>query len=157
MIREEQIGPLKILFGRHPSYPYCNTLLVKDQRTMLVDPACEEKTLRLLASEEKVDFLFNTHYHPDHIRYNPLFGGAELLVHRADAPCFRSLDAMAEWVGVKGTNYEEAWKSSVKIAFTFLANHLKSNPWYFPGLDLCGRDQRVNSCPKGEDERPRGR
>jgi glyoxylase-like metal-dependent hydrolase (beta-lactamase superfamily II) len=119
MIREEQIGPLKILFGRHPSYPYCNTLLVKDRRTMLVDPACEEKALRRLASEEKIDLLFNTHYHPDHIRYNAFFGGVELLVHRADSPCFRSLDAMAEWVGVKGTIYEEAWKSSLTETFGY--------------------------------------
>lgn len=119
MIQTQQIGPVKIFFGKLPSYPYCNTLLVKGRQTLLVDPACEEKTLRGLAAEEKIDYLFNTHYHPDHIRYNPLFDGIDFFTHRDDAPCFRSLDSMAEWVGVKGTPYEPTWKATMTKAFGF--------------------------------------
>ena len=119
MIQTQQIGPVKIFFGKLPYYPYCNTLLVKGRQTLLVDPACEEKALRRLAAEEKIDFLFNTHYHPDHIRYNPLFDGIDFLTHRDDAPCFRSLDSMAEWVGVKGTPYEQTWKDTLTKAFGF--------------------------------------
>jgi len=119
MIQVQEIGPLKIFFGKHSTYPYCNTLFIKDQRTLLVDPSCEEESLRSLAAEEKIDLLFNTHYHPDHIRYNPLFEAAEFWAHRSDAPCFRSLDSMAEWVGVKGTKYEKAWKASLIETFHF--------------------------------------
>jgi glyoxylase-like metal-dependent hydrolase (beta-lactamase superfamily II) len=119
MIQTQQIGPVKIFFGKLPSYPFCNTLLVKGRQTLLVDPACEEKALRKLAGREKIDTLFNTHYHPDHIRYNPLFEGLEFWAHREDAPCFRSLDSMAEWVGVKGTPYEPAWKATLIKAFGF--------------------------------------
>jgi glyoxylase-like metal-dependent hydrolase (beta-lactamase superfamily II) len=93
--------------------------LIQDGRTLLVDPACEEKAVQLLAADGKIDLLFNTHYHPDHIRYNGLFAGVEFMAHREDAPCFRSLDSMAEWVGVKGTEYEEAWKSSMTEYFGF--------------------------------------
>ena len=119
MIQVQEIGPLKIFFGKHSTYPYCNTLFIKDQRTLLVDPSCEEESLRSLAAEEKIDLLFNTHCHPDHIRYNPLFEAAEFWAHRSDAPCFRSLDSMAEWVGVKGTKYEKAWKASLIETFHF--------------------------------------
>jgi glyoxylase-like metal-dependent hydrolase (beta-lactamase superfamily II) len=119
MIQTKEIGPVKIFFGKFPSYPYCNTLLVKGRQTLLVDPACEEKPLRELAAGERIDFLFNTHYHPDHIRYNPLFDGIEFWTHREDAPCFRSLDSMAEWVGVKDTPYEQNWKTSMMIDFGF--------------------------------------
>jgi len=119
MTPTQNIGPVKIFFGKLPSYPYCNTLLIRDRRTLLVDPACEEESLRLLAAQEKIDFLFATHYHPDHIRHLGLFGGMDLLVHRADAPCFRSLDSMAEWVGVKGTIYEKDWKISMVRDFGF--------------------------------------
>jgi glyoxylase-like metal-dependent hydrolase (beta-lactamase superfamily II) len=119
MIQTQQIGPVKIFFGKLPFYPYCNTLLVKGRQTLLVDPACEEKALRRLAAEERIDCLFNTHYHPDHIRYNPLFDGIDFLTHRDDAPCFRSLDSMAEWVGVKGTPYEQTWKDTLTKAFGF--------------------------------------
>jgi glyoxylase-like metal-dependent hydrolase (beta-lactamase superfamily II) len=119
MIQVQQIGPVKIFFGKHASYPYCNTLLVKGQQSMLVDPACEEKALRALQAGERIDFLFNTHYHPDHIRYNALFNGIEMGAHREDAPCFRSLDSMAEWVGVKGTVYEKNWKTSMVRTFGF--------------------------------------
>ena len=119
MIQTQQIGPVKIFFGKLPSYPYCNTLLVKGRQTLLVDPACEERALRALAGNEKIDYLFNTHYHPDHIRYNPLFDGIDFWTHRDDAPCFRSLDSMAEWVGVKGTPYEQTWKATLTKAFGF--------------------------------------
>jgi glyoxylase-like metal-dependent hydrolase (beta-lactamase superfamily II) len=119
MIQVQEIGPLKIFFGKHSTYPYCNTLFIKDQRILLVDPSCEEQLLRSLAAEEKIDLLFNSHYHPDHIRYNALFEAAEFWVHRSDAPCFRSLETMAEWVGVKGTDYERAWKASLIKTFGF--------------------------------------
>lgn len=119
MIQVREIGPVKILFGKLPFYPYCNTLLIKDELTLLVDPACEENALRAAVANERVDFLFNTHYHPDHIRYNGLFDSVEFWVHREDAPCFRSLDSMAEWVGVKGTEYEKDWRSSMSQSFEF--------------------------------------
>jgi len=119
MRKIQEIGPIKIIFGKFPVYPYCNTLLIKNARTLLVDPACEEKALRAEVAKEKIDFLFNTHYHPDHIRFNNLFDGVEFLAHREDAPCFRSLDSMAEWVGVKGTEYEKAWRASMIESFGF--------------------------------------
>ncbi|NWF55105.1 MAG: MBL fold metallo-hydrolase, partial [Syntrophaceae bacterium] len=119
MIQIQEIGPVKIYFGKLSSYPYCNTLLVKGRQTLLVDPACEERILRALAEKERIDYLFNTHYHPDHIRYNPFFEGAEFWTHRDDAPCFRSLDSMAEWVGVKGTPYEKNWKTTLTRTLGF--------------------------------------
>jgi glyoxylase-like metal-dependent hydrolase (beta-lactamase superfamily II) len=119
MIKVRDIGPVKILFGKFPAFPYCNTLLIRDGQTLLVDPACEPKALRALADDGGIDFLFNTHYHPDHIRYNRFFPGAEFMAHREDAPCFRSLDSMAEWVGIKGTQYEKGWKSSLIEDFGF--------------------------------------
>jgi glyoxylase-like metal-dependent hydrolase (beta-lactamase superfamily II) len=119
MIKVRDIGPVRILFGKFPVFPHCNTLLIRDARTLLVDPACDEKALQALAADGRIDFLFNTHYHPDHIRYNRLFRGVEFVAHRLDAPCFRSLDSMAEWVGVRGTEYEKDWKSSMTEYFGF--------------------------------------
>ena len=119
MIKIQDIGPVRILFGKFPVFPYCNTLLIRDGQTLLVDPACEQKAMQSLAADGGVDFLFNTHYHSDHIRYNRFFPAAEFMTHREDAPCFRSLDSMAEWVGIKGTEYEERWKSSMVKDFGF--------------------------------------
>jgi len=138
MIQTQQIDPVKIFFGKLPSYPYCNTLLVKGRQTLLADPACEEKVLRTLAGGEKIDILFNTHYHPDHIRYNPLFDGIEFWTHRDDAPCFRSLDSMAEWVGVKGTPYEQTWKATLTKAFGFRARQKVTEVEDGTTLDLGG-------------------
>jgi glyoxylase-like metal-dependent hydrolase (beta-lactamase superfamily II) len=119
MIKTQEIGPLKILFGKHPTYPYCNTVWIRDRQSLVADPSCDGKALADLAVQEKVDFLFNSHYHADHLRYNSLFDGAVFLAHRADAPCFRSLDRMAEWAGVLGTEYEKAWRSSLTNFFAF--------------------------------------
>jgi len=138
MIQTQEIGPVKIFFGKLPSYPYCNTLLVKGRQALLVDPACEEKALRDLAAGERIDFLFNTHYHPDHIRYNPLFDGIEFWTHRDDAPCFRSLDSMAEWVGVKNTPYEQNWKASLMNDFGFRERKVVKEIEDGTALDLGG-------------------
>jgi hydroxyacylglutathione hydrolase len=119
MVKTQEIGPPKILFGKHPTYPYCNTFWIRDRRSFVADPSCDGKVLTDLATQEKVDFLFNSHYHADHLRYNSLFDGAIFLAHRADAPCFRSLDRMAEWAGVRGTEYEKAWRSSLTDFFGF--------------------------------------
>jgi len=56
------IGPVKILFGKLSFYLYCSTLLIKDERTRLVDPGCEEKALRAFMATKKIDFFFKTHY-----------------------------------------------------------------------------------------------
>jgi len=119
MVKIRNIGPAQILFGRLPYYPYCNTVWLRGRKTLLVDPGCEEKTLRHLSQKEKVDYLFNTHYHPDHIRYNHFFQDAEFSAPAGDAPCFRSLDCMAEYVGVKETRYETAWKKQLRETFGF--------------------------------------
>ncbi len=119
MVKELKIGPITIFFGRLPYYPYCNTYRVQGQKTLLVDPACEEKTLRHLRANGTVDFLFNTHYHPDHIRYNRLFPEAQCFIHAEDAPCLRSVDSMAEYVGVQGTAYEKGWRKNLLETFGF--------------------------------------
>jgi glyoxylase-like metal-dependent hydrolase (beta-lactamase superfamily II) len=119
MVKSLKVGPITILFGRLPAYPHCNTVWIRGRENLLVDPACDEMALRELAKNGNIEFLFNTHYHPDHIRYNGLFPKAKWLAHGQDAPCLRSLDSMAEWVGVKGTRWEKEWRRNLLENFGF--------------------------------------
>ncbi len=82
----------------------------------IIDPGASEKTLEKLLRNHKIDLVINTHYHFDHIRFNYLFRDAEIHLNKYDAPCFKSLDALAERLGIAevyGTSAVKKWKRTI--------------------------------------------
>jgi glyoxylase-like metal-dependent hydrolase (beta-lactamase superfamily II) len=81
-------------------YPFSHSLLLKGRRlTMLVDAGMGGGRAEELARKEKVDLLFLTHGHEDHLAHLPLFGEAKALCHREDAPAVRSVDRLEALYG----------------------------------------------------------
>jgi len=69
------------------------TLVVAGNRTIVVDTAIPSRERYIVNMLERctlspgdVDTVINTHLHPDHVGCNHLFGNAEFLVHREEAP-----------------------------------------------------------------------
>jgi len=73
-------------------YPNSHSLLIKDDVSVIIDPACREEQMSELASENGIDIVLNTHYHEDHRTYNYLFNGAGLYVHELDARGYGPVD-----------------------------------------------------------------
>jgi hydroxyacylglutathione hydrolase len=97
-------------------FPYCNTILITDEVNAIIDPGAGERTLEKVLRNHRVDLVINTHYHFDHIRFNYLFRDAEIHLNKYDAPCFKSLDALAERLGileVYGIGAVEKWKRTI--------------------------------------------
>lgn len=97
-------------------FPYCNTVLITDEVNAIIDPGAGERTLEKVLKNNRVDLVINTHYHFDHIRFNYLFGDAEIHLNRYDAPCFKSLDVLAERLGileVYGIRAVKKWKRTI--------------------------------------------
>ena len=73
-------------------YPLCHSLFVKDNTSLVIDPACREETMRELTAGPGVDIVLNTHYHEDHRTFNYHFDGASLHVHELDAHGYGSIE-----------------------------------------------------------------
>ncbi|MBU2645465.1 MBL fold metallo-hydrolase [bacterium] len=77
-------------------YPHCHALFIDDHLRVLIDPACDDRVLKRLASEKPIDVIINSHCHEDHFLNNYLFPEAELWVHEKEAPMFRSIETLLD-------------------------------------------------------------
>ncbi len=104
-------------------YPDCHGLLVRDDTTAIVDPACREGLMREIASNGGVDIVLNTHYHEDHRIYNYVFADARLLVHELDAHGYGDVeDFISGFSVVKSPQIKQVWEA-------FLAETCKYRPY----------------------------
>jgi len=116
-LTEKSCGHVKVVKGEENGrFPHCNAILINDEVKAIIDPGAGEKTLEKLLRNHEVDLVINTHYHFDHIRFNYLFRDAEIHLNKYDAPCFKSLDVLAERLGileVYGIRAVEKWKRTI--------------------------------------------
>lgn len=73
-------------------YPFSHSLYVKDDVSVIIDPACREELMLDLGSKHAADVVLNTHYHEDHRTFNYCFDGAGLYAHELDAPGYGPVD-----------------------------------------------------------------
>jgi len=111
------LGHIKVVRGeRNGRFPHCNTIFIADEVNAIIDPGAGKKTLEKLLRNHRIDLVINTHYHFDHIWFNYLFKDAEIHLNKYDAPCFKSLDALAERLGileVYGIRAVKKWKKTI--------------------------------------------
>lgn len=97
--RDRALGRVTVLGGeRGGRYPHGNSLLIAgSEETLLIDPS-----LSLIGRDALpfADRVLNSHCHEDHVAGNHLYPRAPLLLHEADLPGIRSLDAMMEIYGM---------------------------------------------------------
>ena len=92
-------------------YPDCHGLLVRDDTSVIIDPACREALMRNIASGGAVDIVLNTHYHEDHRIYNYVFEGARLLVHELDAHGYGTVeDFMNGFAMARSPQLKQLWE-----------------------------------------------
>ncbi len=114
---EKNHGHVKVVRGEENGrFPHCNTILITDEVNAIIDPGAGEKILEKLLKKYHIDLVIDTHYHFDHIWFNYLFRDAEIHLNKYDAPCFKSLDALAERLGIQevyGIEGVEKWKKTI--------------------------------------------
>ena len=97
--RDRTLGRVTVLSGeRGGRYPHGNSLLVTgSEETMLIDPS-----LSLIGRDSLpfADRVLNSHCHEDHVAGNHLYPKVPWLLHEADLPGIRSLDAMMAIYGM---------------------------------------------------------
>ena len=61
-------------------FPYSHSFLITDETTVLIDTGCGIGTLKGLKKEYKIDYIINSHTHPDHSSGNWLFRDRPIFV-----------------------------------------------------------------------------
>lgn len=79
-------------------FPYCNCLLIEDDKRVLLDTSFGQENLQELL-KKPVDIIVNTHFHEDHILNNYHFPEAEIWMHSQDAEGARSMDSFLQYYG----------------------------------------------------------
>ncbi|MFQ5819941.1 MAG: MBL fold metallo-hydrolase [Candidatus Heimdallarchaeota archaeon] len=77
-------------------FPYSNSLLIRDERTVLIDTGLESILVERIAKEYSVDLVINSHCHEDHIAGNYLFPESQICAHKLATPIIKSVDQLIE-------------------------------------------------------------
>jgi glyoxylase-like metal-dependent hydrolase (beta-lactamase superfamily II) len=98
-------------------FPFSHSLLIKDEKTVLVDTGCGLDVLQELKKKEKVDFIINSHSHADHIAGNWMFEGIPIHVPQEELSFNGSLMALSQRYA-EG-EFMEIWRRLVKTYMGF--------------------------------------
>ena len=113
----ENYGHVKVVSGEdNGRFPHCNAVLITDEINAIIDPGSGGKILGKVLENYRIDLVINTHYHFDHIWFNYLFRDAEIHLNKFDAACFKSLDVLAERLGIQevyGIEGVKKWKETI--------------------------------------------
>ena len=113
----EVFGPIHYLRGINSGrFPNNNALFIDDEIKAVIDPGSDPDELQKIEESNKIEYVFDSHYHYDHIRYNYIFKTAKIYLHEADAQLFQSLDRLAEAIGLPYLFDREAveqWKTQL--------------------------------------------
>jgi|TARA_Y100000310_G_scaffold340717_1_gene437493 glyoxylase-like metal-dependent hydrolase (beta-lactamase superfamily II) len=118
---EQEIGPVTILFGyENGKYPDGNAILVKGaQETVVIDPC-----LGVVARKDRlprVDRVFHSHAHEDHLSGSHLFADVPWYVHGEDLAGVQSLDGMMAMYGVEGPG-QPLFRRMIETQFNYMPN-----------------------------------
>lgn len=103
--------------GNRGRYFFSNSLLIKDEQSLLIDTGTGTEVTERIAAEHKVDLVLITHGHEDHICGNDYFKEATVCSHELDAPAIRFVDKLTELYNVKGTELEDSMSSFLRDIF----------------------------------------
>ncbi len=58
---------ISLLVGKKKGqFPWSNSFLIKGAKTALIDTGCGIENLQALKKRYSIDYVINSHYHPDH-------------------------------------------------------------------------------------------
>jgi glyoxylase-like metal-dependent hydrolase (beta-lactamase superfamily II) len=122
VLEDRTIGNTTVLFGAgHGKYPHGNSLLVRGAReTLIVDPS-----LGVVAREgrlPRVDRVWNSHCHEDHIAGNHMFPDVPWQMHEADLLGIHSFAGFLQIYGYDDAVLGAGWERALKEKFFYTAN-----------------------------------
>jgi len=81
---------------RKGKFPYSHSILILDKSTVLIDTGCGLEILREIKKNYDIDFVINSHTHPDHSACNWLFANKPIYVPKEGFDTSGDLVALSE-------------------------------------------------------------
>lgn len=112
----EEIRPgVSIIYGENKGrFPYAHSLYLEGERCALIDTGAGEALQQLSG---RVDAVYLSHYHRDHVAGNSLFAGASFFIHSLDAPGVTSEEGFYRLSGL-GEIGKPYWSTLKQKGFT---------------------------------------
>lgn len=113
----KRFGPIMVLEGPNNSkVPYSRSLFINDSEKLLIDTGADPNLLREIYDDYGLDLIINTHYHPDHTRFNHLFAEITKWINPIEFETSRTVEGVARANGVYqewGPTGVEKWKKNL--------------------------------------------
>ncbi|MBT4090284.1 MAG: MBL fold metallo-hydrolase [Deltaproteobacteria bacterium] len=141
-------GPVRFIRGlKNGRYPFCNSIFI-ESAGVLIDPASDRKILEQLKS--KVNTVWLSHWHEDHIMHLDLFEETTLCMHHLDGPPLESLDVFIDWYGaeIQGSPHLKArWEKLLLEEFNYKPRSIDQDFSDGQCIDLDGLTVEVIHTP----------
>lgn len=112
---DAQFGRIRFICGDNGGkYPFNHSLYLEGDNTcVIIDPSCSLQKLTDLQKKSKVDQVWLSHWHEDHIRYVNLFTDCPLWISEKDFPPLTDINVFLDWYGLKEGVLRELWKKEM--------------------------------------------
>jgi hydroxyacylglutathione hydrolase len=119
-MQEKRFGPVLFIPGQNKGkYPYCNSIYI-EKAGILIDPSSDMDRLIRLRNEERIEQVWLTHFHEDHIMHLDLFDGIPLLMSKEDAVMLSSIESFMDWEWFEpDEDTRKFWTGMLKEQFNF--------------------------------------
>ncbi len=98
-------------------YFFSNSLLIRDERPLLIDSGTGPEIVERIAAEENIHYLLLSHGHEDHNSGNRLFESSVICAHQLDAPTIRSVKNLIKLFGTVSSELETEMEKFFKNVF----------------------------------------
>jgi glyoxylase-like metal-dependent hydrolase (beta-lactamase superfamily II) len=116
-----RFGRIRFIHGENGGkYPFNHSLYLEgDKARVIIDPSCSLQKLTDLQKKSKVDQVWLSHWHEDHIGFLHLFENSILRVSERDFPPLTGIDIFLDWYGIEDANLREIWKNVLLNNFNY--------------------------------------
>ncbi len=148
MTNRVNFGPVQFIRGlKGGRYPFCNSLFI-ESAGLLIDPSSDEEILKQL--KDKVNSVWLSHWHEDHIMHLGLFEDATLGMNELDSPPMESVETFIEWYGVNDISkpdLKERWRKMLVEMFNFKPRPIQQKLNHGQRLELDGVTVEIIHTP----------
>ena len=99
-------------------FPWSNSFLIQGSETVLIDTGCGIENLQALKQQYSIDYVINSHCHPDHSAGNWVFAGLPLHVPLESADSHGRMESLSHRLTESG-KLAEIWKKFVVKEMNF--------------------------------------
>jgi hydroxyacylglutathione hydrolase len=124
-MEDRQFGRIRFIRGENGGrYPFNHSLYIEggDAR-VIIDPASDLEKMRRLSEKKRVDLVWLSHWHEDHIRYLHLFKDCPKWLSARDFPPLTDIEIFLDWYGLSETNQRDYWKKEMQDTFNYQPLH----------------------------------